>query len=67
MADQPETKRGFSPSLLTVGLLALAVSAWGLIGPATMPVSGAISFGWILVITAIVIGVLLVLSPRKRR
>ncbi|WP_194817453.1 hypothetical protein [Nocardia sp. XZ_19_385] len=67
MAEQPETKRGFSPSLLIVGLLALAVSVWALIGPATMPLSGAISLGWILVITAIVVGVLLVISPRKRR
>ncbi|MEV0252147.1 hypothetical protein AB0H76_36560 [Nocardia sp. NPDC050712] len=68
MAEQPVTKkRGPAVPLLIVGLLALAVSAWALVGPGTMSVGGAISFGWIMVITAIVIGVMLVISPRKRR
>ncbi|WP_431964243.1 hypothetical protein [Nocardia sp. bgisy134] len=70
MAEQPRPKdptegRGPSASLLIVGLLALAVSVWGFIGP-TATASGAISFGWIVVIAAIVVGVLLVISPRRR-
>ncbi|WP_084510200.1 hypothetical protein [Nocardia lijiangensis] len=71
MAEQPRPNdtpegRGPSASLLIVGLLALAVSVWGFIGPAATA-GGAISFGWIVVVAAIVIGVLLVISPRKRR
>ncbi|MCP2289231.1 hypothetical protein ACFYT3_19205 [Nocardia amikacinitolerans] len=71
MAEQTQPNgategRGPSASLLIVGLLALAVSVWGFIGPAATA-SGAISFGWIVVIAAIVVGVLLVISPRKRR
>jgi FtsH-binding integral membrane protein len=58
-------RRGPSISLLIVGLLALGVSVWAFIGPASMPASGVIPLGWIIVIAAIVVGVLLVLSPRK--
>ncbi|MEV0293329.1 hypothetical protein [Nocardia sp. NPDC050710] len=72
MADNTEhtgttERRGPSASLLLVGLLALAVSAWALFGPATMNSGGALSFGWVVVIAAIVVGVVLVISPRKRR
>ncbi|MEU2256513.1 hypothetical protein [Nocardia xishanensis] len=71
MAEQPGTNdtnegRGPSASLLIVGLLALAVSVWGFVGHAATA-GGAISFGWIVVIAAIVVGVLLVISPRKGR
>ncbi|MFD0365854.1 LPXTG cell wall anchor domain-containing protein [Nocardia sp. GCM10030253] len=73
MADKIDTdnsstdRRGPSASLLIVGLLALAVSVWAFIGPAAMPATGVIPLGWIVVIAAIVIGILLVVSPRKRR
>jgi hypothetical protein len=59
--------KGPSVSLLIVGLLALAVSILAFIGPAAMPSTGVISLGWIVVIAAIVIGIFLVLSPRKPR
>ncbi|BDT85190.1 hypothetical protein GV791_27225 [Nocardia cyriacigeorgica] len=68
MADnQTRTQRGPSFSLLIVGLLAVALSVWALIGPASWPATGVISIGWIVVVTAIVVGLLLVVSPRKRR
>ncbi|MBF6343820.1 hypothetical protein IU409_09915 [Nocardia cyriacigeorgica] len=68
MADNhTETRHGPSFSLLTVGLLAVALSVWALVGPASWPATGVISIGWIVVVTAIVVGLLLVLSPRKRR
>ncbi|MEU8896953.1 hypothetical protein [Nocardia sp. NPDC048505] len=73
MAEQPEidqskTKRGPSITMLVIGFLALAVSAWAMVGPAELrDPTGGLSIGWTLVIGAIVVGVLLVLSPRKRR
>ncbi|WP_067698242.1 hypothetical protein [Nocardia jejuensis] len=54
-------------SLLLAGVLALLVSVWAFIGPHSWPVSGGLSLGWIVVIAAIVVGVVLVLSPRKRK
>ncbi|MFQ6324505.1 MULTISPECIES: LPXTG cell wall anchor domain-containing protein [unclassified Nocardia] len=72
MADKSETnnstdRRGPSASLLIVGLLALTVSVWAFVGPTSMPATGVIPLGWIVVIAAIVIGILLVVSPRRRR
>ncbi|WP_280233958.1 hypothetical protein [Nocardia cyriacigeorgica] len=61
------TRRGPSFSLLIVGLLALALSVWALLGPVSWPATDLISVGWIVVVAAIVVGLLLVLSPRKRR
>jgi LPXTG-motif cell wall-anchored protein len=52
---------------LIVGLLALAVSVWAFIGPTSMPSTGVIPLGWIVVIAAILIGIVLVVSPRKSR
>lgn len=65
--DDNVTKRGPSVSLLIVGLLALGVSIWAFIGPATMTGSGVASLGWVVVIAAIVVGILLVISPRRPR
>ncbi|MFI9506451.1 hypothetical protein [Nocardia sp. NPDC052566] len=69
MADQPDTKhtrRGPSSALLIVGLIALAVSVWAIVGPAALPSGTVIPFGWILVFAAIITGGLLVLSGRRR-
>ncbi|MFC9892327.1 hypothetical protein ACFVMC_01415 [Nocardia sp. NPDC127579] len=72
MADQSETnsgrKRGPSVPMLVIGFLALSISAWALAAPGGFrDPSGGFSIGWTLVIGAIVAGVLLVISPRKRR
>ncbi|RJO72190.1 hypothetical protein D5S18_23785 [Nocardia panacis] len=69
MADNStDNKKAGGPSamLLIVGVLALLVSIWALIGPAALPFGG-IPIGWILVFTAIVVGGILVLTPRRRR
>ncbi|WP_067818817.1 hypothetical protein [Nocardia inohanensis] len=66
MADN-KTSRRPSFSLLLAGLLGLGVSIWAFIGPHFWPVSGGLSLGWIVVIAAIVVGIVLVLSPRKPR
>ncbi|NEW39147.1 hypothetical protein GV794_20035 [Nocardia cyriacigeorgica] len=62
-----DKRRGPSFSLLIVGLLALALSVWALTGPVSWPAAGVLSIGWIIVAAAIIVGLLLVLSPRKRR
>ncbi|MBL1075080.1 hypothetical protein JK358_11815 [Nocardia sp. 2] len=64
MADKKTRRPSFS--LLLAGVLSVLVSIWAFIGPHSWPVSGGLSLGWIVVIAAIVVGVVLVLSPRKR-
>ncbi|MEU7634280.1 hypothetical protein AB0C34_30640 [Nocardia sp. NPDC049220] len=61
-----ERRHGTSPALLIVGLLALAVSAWAFVGPVSWSSAGMIPIGWIAVLAAIVIGIILVISPRKQ-
>ncbi|ASF09993.1 hypothetical protein NBRGN_103_00480 [Nocardia brasiliensis NBRC 14402] len=65
--NETDTKRGPSASLLIVGLLALGVSAWAFIGPESWSKTSGVPLGWIVVLAAIVVGVVLVVSPRKRR
>ncbi|WP_405489406.1 hypothetical protein [Nocardia sp. NBC_00511] len=67
MAEKTDKKRRPSFSLLLAGTLGLAVSVWAFIGPHSWPVSEGLSLGWIVVISAIVVGVILVLSPKKNR
>ncbi|MGW4529407.1 hypothetical protein ACWEOI_00515 [Nocardia sp. NPDC004340] len=65
MAENKNRRPSFA--LLLAGLLGLGVSVWAFIGPHLWPVSGGLSLGWIVVIAAIVVGVILVLSPKKHR
>ncbi|MBF6350579.1 hypothetical protein IU448_16380 [Nocardia flavorosea] len=58
---------GFSAGLFVTGLLALLVSIWALAGPDQWDITSMIPVGWIIVAVAIVTGVALVISPRKRR
>ncbi|RDI51675.1 hypothetical protein [Nocardia mexicana] len=67
MADNSETRRGPSFSLLLAGLLALLVSVWAFIGPSSWPEHSIIPIGWIVVAVAIVVGIALVISPRKKK
>ncbi|MGV9634906.1 hypothetical protein ACWDO0_12045 [Nocardia rhamnosiphila] len=80
MADQQTDKRtdgraacgharrgGFSPGLFFVGLLALGLSAWALAGPTQWGLTTVVPIGWIVVAVAIVAGLALVVSPRRRR
>ncbi|MGW4088716.1 hypothetical protein [Nocardia sp. NPDC004750] len=65
--ETTDSRRGPAASLLIAGLLSLAISVWAFVGPASWPAAGMISIGWIVVLAAIVIGILLVISPRRRR
>jgi fatty acid desaturase len=60
-------RRGPSPLLLIVGTFALLFSGWAWLGPITWHGGNAASAGWILVAAAVVVGGLLVLSPRGKR
>ncbi|WP_067861372.1 hypothetical protein [Nocardia shimofusensis] len=65
--DTASARRGrVSVSLLITGFVALVISVWGLAGGAAT-IGGAVSLGWVLVIGAIVIGLLLVITPQRRR
>ncbi|MGW4631741.1 hypothetical protein [Nocardia sp. NPDC004415] len=66
MAEPTETRRRPAFSLLCTGLLALALSVWALLGAPT-PDNGVLPIGWGVVIAASVIGLLLVLSPRRKQ
>ncbi|MCX0271131.1 hypothetical protein NLM24_10525 [Nocardia zapadnayensis] len=62
------TRRGgFSSGLFFVGLLALGLSAWALAGPTQWGLTTVVPIGWIVVAVAIVVGLALVVSPRRRR
>ncbi|MQY19004.1 hypothetical protein [Nocardia macrotermitis] len=65
--DDPKPVRGPSFSLLFAGMLALAVSVWAFLGPSAWPVHSGVPVGWIVVAVAIVAGIVMVISPRRRR
>ncbi|MFE9786291.1 hypothetical protein ACFYO7_13015 [Nocardia salmonicida] len=67
MAEQNsvETRRRPAFTLLTTGLIALAVSVWALLGAPTPDDGGILPVGWGVVIAAIVIGLLLTLTPSR--
>ncbi|GAB0106751.1 hypothetical protein JMUB6875_57380 [Nocardia sp. JMUB6875] len=67
MAENENKNRRPSFSLLLAGMLGLGVSVWAFVGPSSWPVSGGLSLGWIVVIAAIVVGIVLVLTPKKNR
>jgi hypothetical protein len=62
MADDP---RRFSPVLLLAGIGSLLVSAWALLGGSAL--LHGLDLRWLLVVVALVVGVLLVVAPGKRR
>ncbi|WP_194825982.1 hypothetical protein [Nocardia sp. XZ_19_231] len=68
MAEQNsvESRRRPAFTLLTTGLIALAVSVWALLGAPTPDEGGILPVGWGVVIAAIVIGLLLTLTPSRR-
>ncbi|MFD4355539.1 hypothetical protein ACFWPK_31385 [Nocardia sp. NPDC058519] len=61
-----ETRRRPAFPLLTIGLIALAVSVWALLGGPTPDGGGILPIGWGVVIAAIVIGLLLTLTPSRK-
>ncbi|MFE1596140.1 hypothetical protein [Nocardia sp. NPDC058705] len=68
MADKTsvETRRRPAFTLLTTGLIALAVSVWALLGAPTPDDGGILPVGWGVVIAAIVVGLMLTLAPSRK-
>ncbi|NKY86538.1 hypothetical protein [Nocardia veterana] len=62
-----DSRRGPSFSLLLAGILAVLVSVWAFIGPTSWPFHSAVPVGWIVVGVAVVVGLGLVISPRRRK
>ncbi|MFD1812842.1 hypothetical protein [Rhodococcus gannanensis] len=65
--DTAATRRRPSPGLLLAGVAALLVSLWAFVGPVGI---GAVAGGhakWLLIAVAVVVGVVLVVSPTRRK
>ncbi len=45
----------------------MLVSVWAFIGPTSWPVHSVVPVGWIVVGLAVVVGIVLVISPRRRK
>lgn len=66
-ANPQSARRRPSVLLVLSGLVALVISAWALAGPFGLTPLGADAVRWIFVGGAVVIGVVLVLSPNWRK
>ncbi len=64
--EHNETRRP-SAGLLLSGLVALLVSAWALVGPDNLAALGNRQVQWLLVAAAVVVGVVLVVAPVRRK
>lgn len=67
MADTMSKTRGPSVMLLLLGLAALGVSGWALLGPGTFSWLTSFDGRWLVVAVAGVVGLALVLAPGRRR
>lgn len=68
VTDQNETRESRRPSalLLIVGLAALLVSVWALLGPISLAPAANFQLRWLFVGAAVVAGLLLVILPNRR-
>jgi len=62
-----DNRRGPSFSLLLAGVSALLVSVWAFLGPTAWPAHNHFPLGWIVVAAAIVVGIVMTISPRRRK
>lgn len=71
MAENTEsgekTTRRPSALLMLSGIAALLVSVWAFVGPDRLGALGDWQFEWLLVVAAIVVGVVLVIAPGRRK
>ncbi|MFF0815541.1 hypothetical protein ACFYVR_10370 [Rhodococcus sp. NPDC003318] len=71
MAENTDTgnrsARRPSALLLLSGIAALLVSVWAFVGPDRLGALGDWQFEWLLVIAAVVVGVVLVVAPGRRK
>ncbi|WP_024796259.1 hypothetical protein [Tomitella biformata] len=67
MTDNPTKSRRPSATLLLLGLVALGISGWVLLGPGTFQWMIDVDGRWYLVAAAGIAGLALVLAPAIRR
>lgn len=65
--EQTRTRKRPSPLLLLAGVAALLVSGWALAGPFSLELLANVEFRWLFVIIAVLVGVVLVFAPNRRR
>ena len=66
-SEQNRTRKRPSPLLLLAGLAALLVSGWALAGPFSLEPLANVEFRWLFVVVAVLVGVVLVFAPNRRR
>ncbi|MFE7419750.1 hypothetical protein [Rhodococcus sp. NPDC057529] len=65
--EQTRTRKRPSPLLLLAGVAALLVSGWALAGPFSPAPLADVEFRWLFVVVAVLVGVVLVFAPNRRR
>ncbi|KAF0959762.1 hypothetical protein [Rhodococcus sp. T7] len=65
--QQTRTRKRTSPLLLFAGVAALLVSGWALAGPFSLQPLANVEFRWLFVVVAVLVGVVLVFAPNRRR
>ena len=66
-SEQTGTRKRPSPLLLLAGLAALLVSGWALAGPFSLEPLANVEFRWLFVVVAVLVGVVLVFAPNRRK
>ncbi|BAH54510.1 hypothetical protein [Rhodococcus opacus] len=65
--EQTRTRKRPSLLLLLAGLAALLVSGWALAGPFSLELLANVEFRWLFVLVAVLVGVVLVFAPNRRK
>ncbi|MFC9766907.1 hypothetical protein [Rhodococcus jostii] len=66
-SEQTRTRKRPSPLLLLAGLAVLLVSGWALAGPFSLEPLANVEFRWLFVVVAVLVGVVLVFAPNRRK
>jgi len=66
-SEQTRTRKRPSLLLLLAGLAALLVSGWALAGPFSLEPLTNVEFRWLFVLVAVLVGVVLVFAPNRRK
>ncbi|MFC9551068.1 hypothetical protein ACFTWF_09495 [Rhodococcus sp. NPDC056960] len=64
---QTRTRKRPSPLLILAGVAALLVSGWALVGPFSLDPLANVEFRWLFVLAAVLVGLVLVFAPNRRK
>ncbi|MDT2009647.1 hypothetical protein FXW78_48110 [Rhodococcus opacus] len=65
--EQTRMRTQPSPLLILAGVAALLVSGWALAGPFSLEPLANVEFRWLFVLVAVLVGVVLVFAPNRRK